>query len=357
MTVEQTKERYVQKQVLFWALLGPFLLFLTLFVSLLNDSAASMAILFAATIGLPLCWQLRIKGLAFALTLLAAPLVYFLPSLAFEEMLWTLAISFAASLSLFVTTLSFEESKEMIAHLQVESKSRLSTLWQLDEKCEENEKTFEREIQALRREGEAVQKELDHALLRLDATIKQNRLLSEEAALLTERSQKAKEEIYSLRSVNDERSLLLESELGFVVEEKKACERELAALKQQKEAVEKEATRLNLLLTATQEQLLLGGQGDANAKIQALEEALVLEKEKFEQLQVSTNLQIRNLEKGEESPKLKKSARESQELKKLKTSCKQLKEALKDKSKELEQTRHSLFRMQERLMSPGGPPR
>ncbi len=104
-------------RILFWALIGPFFLILTL--ALTNMQTIANADLFAmAAVGLLLCLKYRKKGLYGALSLLTAMAVYKHLQL-YQNHLFELGLETSIAIGLFISYLSFEQISEQIKSLEV----------------------------------------------------------------------------------------------------------------------------------------------------------------------------------------------------------------------------------------------
>lgn len=113
------QEKQIEKKVLFWSLLGPFLIISTLLILLFKVSTGYMYIPVAALIGVPVCWHWKTKGLiavlgAFFLFLM----VHFFR---FTDLIsaWNIGLAIALALAFVVTTLSFKEIETLFSGIQV----------------------------------------------------------------------------------------------------------------------------------------------------------------------------------------------------------------------------------------------
>lgn len=120
--------------ILFWAVLGPFILMAALFVNLVKGNPSPLYFSSVALVGLPMCWRWKMKGLLAALLLLGGALTLSLYEVPVQYRFWQVGMGITFALSFIVASLSFEEVEAAIANMQVESNSRLENLWAVDEK-------------------------------------------------------------------------------------------------------------------------------------------------------------------------------------------------------------------------------
>lgn len=127
------KEQPLERRVLFWAVLGPFVILSTLFVSLVKAGPISFSIPLTALVGVPLCLKWKQKGLLISLLMLGLVLAFCYTDLPVQQRFWHVGLGMSVALALVVTALGFEESESSLKHLELEAKSRLENLWRLDE--------------------------------------------------------------------------------------------------------------------------------------------------------------------------------------------------------------------------------
>lgn len=124
-------------QVNFWALVGPLICLLTLFVFYIKNTPSPLALPSVLVCGLPVCWKWKLKGFAGAALLVFAILVYYYSEFPLEERFWHLGMGCSILLSLLITALSFEELEALVEAMKLESRSRLENLWKVDEKLQQ----------------------------------------------------------------------------------------------------------------------------------------------------------------------------------------------------------------------------
>lgn len=144
VVVEQIESKFDQ-QVRFWAVLGPFIMLMTLFIMLIRSAPEDLYLALTALIGIPICWKWKHTGLALAFALLGFGLVFSLIQAPIEERFWYFGISLAIGMAFIVTSLSLEEVTSIISKLQFESKSRKDHLWSLDERYQLAKAAWEKE--------------------------------------------------------------------------------------------------------------------------------------------------------------------------------------------------------------------
>jgi hypothetical protein len=124
-------------QVKFWALIGPFISLLTLFVFFVKGSATPIALPLVLLFGVPICWKWKLKGFAGSVIVICSILFYYYLDIPLEERFWHLGMGISITMSLLITALSFEEVESLIEAMKVESRSRLENLWKVDEKLQQ----------------------------------------------------------------------------------------------------------------------------------------------------------------------------------------------------------------------------
>ncbi len=143
---ENTKK--VEYQVLFWSLLGPFFLLLSISV-LLFKLSPHWYLPFAALAGIPLCIWWKTKGIASAIVILfiASAIVY--RDLPLYERYWYVGLSLAIAFSFVIFLLSLEEAESLLAKTKLESQSRLDNFIFVDAQWKEAEKQWKSEKENL----------------------------------------------------------------------------------------------------------------------------------------------------------------------------------------------------------------
>lgn len=130
---EKNKKKFIDR-LQFLGVIGPFVILLTLFAVLTRGSMKGWYLFLTTLLGLPLCWKWSTKGFLTTLAILVVIYVCMLPLFPVSEALWQAGASLSLSIGLFTTLLGFEEIKEMMLDLQIESQSRLDNLIELDDK-------------------------------------------------------------------------------------------------------------------------------------------------------------------------------------------------------------------------------
>lgn len=145
-------ENRLDQHIRFWAVLGPFLMLMTLFVMVIRSTPEDLYIALSILIGLPICWKWKHTGLALAFAFLGSGLVLSVIYGPLEDRFWYFGISLATAMAFVVTSLSLEEVAALIGNLQFESKSRKDHLWSLDERYQSSKDSWEREKGILSKE-------------------------------------------------------------------------------------------------------------------------------------------------------------------------------------------------------------
>lgn len=153
-------EKKINRQIQFWALVGPLITLLTFVVLLKKTTTGSLYLPILILIGFPICWKWKIRGFAIALGALFAFFVFSYGNIPIEDRFWQFGMGMAVTLSFAVTALSFEEVDALIRSLQVESTSRLTNLLHLDEKFKASEQKLYEECEMLKGQVEAFSAEL-----------------------------------------------------------------------------------------------------------------------------------------------------------------------------------------------------
>jgi len=376
------EEKTQSGNVLLWTCIGPIMLLLALLaVSLMKaDLPIYLGCLAASTLVLIFFWEL--KGMLLGWALESAFIIYTISNADTFEGPFLLFSGISFCLSHVIFLLGTYEAKSLVETLEVESKSRLSALWKLEEKSRLEEKNFEQERAKfgkggdgdarLKQDFEALKKEkeeLTAALLKMN-TEKVERLDqgAEEITLLKKELEEAlsqldgreKEEL-RLRSIHGEMSTEIERlhREQEVLTDALIKGEELAS-KKDEEIILLE-TRIEELTMESKEQstseesykekefLLRGLLQEANAKITQLErnkEVVVKaeeapEESKKEQSKLRSALaEVKNLRKED-----------AKKIKELQGKYKQLQQQFDKKSESLDDSRKALFHMQEKLFT------
>lgn len=104
-------DRQWMHRVQFWAILGPFALLLSFFISLVKASPQTIYLELAAVLGIPVCWRWKQKGLMASLAAMGVVLVCIWGQVLPGEGLWMLGYVLALALGLGVAALGFEEAR------------------------------------------------------------------------------------------------------------------------------------------------------------------------------------------------------------------------------------------------------
>lgn len=174
-----TKQEKIQDKLQFIGLLGPVILLLTLFCTLLKGSPKSGYLFFMTLFALPALWQWRLKGFLGSLASLFIGVLVFTSFFSSQQSLWQVGAALSIAIGLFITYMGFEELKASLEKLKLESQSRLDNLIQLDEKFEQHLSAWEseragfvQEVSELKRVYERTQEEVQ-TLERLVATLRE----------------------------------------------------------------------------------------------------------------------------------------------------------------------------------------
>lgn len=151
--MEENQKKIIDRMQ-FLGLIGPVILLLTLFCTLLKGTPKSGYLFCSTLVGLPLCWKWSWKGLFASLGLLFALFFSFYSFFPPEMRLWQLGASASLGLGLFITFIGFEELKEAIRQINLESQSRLDNLIDLDEKFNKSLETWKYDEAELQNEIE-----------------------------------------------------------------------------------------------------------------------------------------------------------------------------------------------------------
>jgi hypothetical protein len=111
--------------LLFWVILGPLSLIVTVFVCMLEGSNAAMLISSLSLISLPLCWKLKRWGVIVSLLML---LVIYLGIVlnSPQNSLWFFGACFSISIGICITMLAFEEASKVISEVLSAKEEALS---------------------------------------------------------------------------------------------------------------------------------------------------------------------------------------------------------------------------------------
>jgi len=259
----------IEKQIEFWALLGPLLLIFTLVIASMRPEH-HLFFSITALIGLGICWRWKLNGLAIALLLLACALGW---QIVVDpvNILWDATFSLAIALSFTVTALSYSEVEISLAKLKEESAKRLEEFVSLNEKIHalENEK-----------ETNSTQESVIQGLTdKLD-------LITAEKTLLEDIAAKGKQEIHSLRLSDSEKEYLLSNHLTTIehLEQRAALHAE--------ELLSWRVKAKDLLTTCHENEILMKQEiDDTYIKKLQLEQQVYILQEKIRELEESSEEQ------------------------------------------------------------------
>lgn len=195
----QTQEKRIDKQIQLWGLLGPYLTLLNVLVSFMKATPIQTPIALIALIGIPLCWTGKLRGMAIALGTLAAVIAYNFAEMSFDQQLWMIGIGSAISLSFLVTALSLDEAGSIVDSLQVESKSRLDSMWRLDEKLKDSEQESLMQRKELSEKVTSLEEEIDNYKDRLYASERLVQLMKNDMDTMTTKQEALFEELLKTR--------------------------------------------------------------------------------------------------------------------------------------------------------------
>lgn len=133
-------------QVKFWAVIGPLICLFALFVFFYKSSNASLYLPLFCIIGVPLCWKWKLWGFAGSAAMIGVVLSYQYSEIPLDDRFWQIGMGISMAISLFITTLAYEEVEAIVSSILIESRSRLENLWKVDEK----QKWTEEELQKKR---------------------------------------------------------------------------------------------------------------------------------------------------------------------------------------------------------------
>ena len=112
------KSNYFEKKVLFWALLGPVSLLLSLCLGLFNAFPGISFLALTAFLGIFICFKWQQKGLIVALALLLTAGFFTIPFFGPSAEIWQIGLIFALVLGLVVTNYSFIEAGSLFRFLE-----------------------------------------------------------------------------------------------------------------------------------------------------------------------------------------------------------------------------------------------
>ena len=232
----------IDSQVQFWILVGPILLIIAMLAVLIKGDPKDWILAIIAVFGIPCCWKWKRPGFLAAIGLLAVAFFFQMTVATIEERFWILALSTTIAMGFIVTALSFEEAEEIIQSLEVESKSRLDNLFQLDEKFKEAQFSFQKERELLTAKVKQAQVEAEEKSQQLSSYEKAIGLAKGEIAAAQANREKLLQEVFDTRH----EAMLLQQKLEemhqqqMAVESLQAKEEEFIILKSQLQTASEE---------------------------------------------------------------------------------------------------------------------
>jgi len=248
-------EKKIDRQVQFWAVLGPFILTVTLLVSFMAPSLFQKWLAAAGAGGIPLCWRFKLRGLAGAAGALLLLYSYFAFEMPLEQLIWNGGLALSTLLAFAVTALSLEEVEGLIGNLELQSKSRLDQLWRLDEKLKELQEEVGGEREELAGKLRKTEEEAGAYKERLEAAEKLVQTVREELLLSHEKEQQLFQQLQEARA--EEKGAAVDEEMVARLQE------EIAALKKKK-APKGKSPELRALQTKVKQQQKLLDEKEEN---------------------------------------------------------------------------------------------
>ncbi|MBA3284461.1 MAG: hypothetical protein H0U27_05300, partial [Nitrosopumilus sp.] len=135
-----SKEYSLEKQVQSLALIGPFMLLVTLTTLLISPSHQQLYLPLIALSGILICWKWKVQGLFTSLALLAIALFYQLfTNSSPEKIFWELLVAAAVALTFSITALSFKEVEDVLCEAQQNSTTAKQEFQNLNEHIQQLE--------------------------------------------------------------------------------------------------------------------------------------------------------------------------------------------------------------------------
>lgn len=325
-------EKLIGRQVLIWAISGPFLAMVALLLMMLRAPTDDMHLPMVTLVGLAVCFQWRTRGLAIALGLLIALVSYHFVSMPTDDRLWLLGVIAAIALSFVVTALSFEEVEAAFKGFEQKSLSHTDNLTELDQQLKAAQLKYQSETQKIEAQRQVLEVTLAEKELQIDANLQ----------MLI----RTRDELVAARAQNDSYEQILNlarGELSTALSQNEKLLNEVTQSRQQ--------TNLALeRLEATQHEL---AQNEANQNIQ---KAVVHEmSDHIETLTREKGLLAQTLEKLQNelmtTVQDKEIPPETAEARRIQGMYLQLRQQFDEKCKTLDETRRELFCSQEKLLA------
>lgn len=143
------KSNYLEKRVLFWALLGPICILLTLSLGLFNAFPGIAFLTIAAFLGVFICFKWQQKGLVASIALLLAVGFFVMPLFTVQAKLWQIGLLSALILGLVVCNYSFIEAGSLFRFLDSKTDHHESKIADLKEKFAQIQAEWEEDRNAL----------------------------------------------------------------------------------------------------------------------------------------------------------------------------------------------------------------
>lgn len=196
--MERTAKK-LEAQIQFWTLIGPILIVMTLLAVMIRGEPRQWALSCVAILGIPFCWKWKMRGLALSIGLLAIVFFYQMSEVSFDGRFWISALTVTIATTFVVTALSFEEAKDVIRALEIESKSRLDNLFTLDEKFKELQSSFQKERDLLIAKITQSQQDIDEKQQQITSYEKVVGIVKGEILATQEKQEKLLQEVFDKR--------------------------------------------------------------------------------------------------------------------------------------------------------------
>ncbi len=217
-----SKENSLETQIPPFALLGPFMMVVTLTTLLINPVHLQLSLPLIALTGISLCWKWKIQGLFASLALLTVTLFYKLFfSSPPERVFWDILSSVALGLSFSIIALCYKEIEEILGKTQQESASIIQKFSNVNENARLLEDQRNQELHEEIAKGKELQQKLNELERQLNEQIASS-LSSEQT------SEKMREKMNNV-------SLQNESLLRELFQKRHECEKLLKELGEQAE--------------------------------------------------------------------------------------------------------------------------
>lgn len=277
-----------ERQIQFWAALGPAFFFLTLLIATMQKTQGQWLLPVTALAALPICMQWRLKGASMAIGALGIVYLNNFFDLSIDQRLWQGGIVSAFSLAALVTALSHDEMGEVLDELQMESKSRLKTLFNLDQKLNDARTAFEKEKALVKKEYAIHQEEvtaLKETLETLNTEKKEWSSEQERLGAQLNDMQKQIEELHSEQALMQETETAMRRSLESKDRELAAQTEKMREYQEKLQDKEIEQASLNDLINSLEKQC--ESLQDARSEIEEVQQQL---REKIEECETLEGL-------------------------------------------------------------------